>query len=64
MSPINKSQTCSKKQPIGIPEVWNRFENWLAKNAPHLSKTLNSAASSSNIEQLEKIIGIKLPTDY
>ncbi|MFA0962340.1 SMI1/KNR4 family protein [Roseivirga sp. BDSF3-8] len=47
-----------------IPSIWNRFENWLAKNAPHLTGTLNAPASEEDINALEKILGESLPMAY
>tara|TARA_R110000868_G_scaffold411745_1_gene708509 strand:- start:3321 stop:3602 length:282 start_codon:yes stop_codon:yes gene_type:complete len=53
-----------KKQSIEIPEVWSQLENWLIKNASHLMEGLNLPASNNNIEQLEKQIDVKLPSEY
>jgi cell wall assembly regulator SMI1 len=53
-----------KKQTADIPSIWNRFENWLTKNASHLTSELNTAASEDDIAKLEKKIGGKLPKEY
>ena len=53
-----------KKQTDDIQSIWNRFENWIAKNASHLSTELNASASENDIDKLEKTIGEKLPKEY
>lgn len=53
-----------KKQSTDIPYIWNRFEKWLNKNASHLTSELNPPASKEKIDNLEKIIGVKLPQEF
>ena len=53
-----------KKQTDDIPSIWNRFENWITKNASHLTSELNASASEDDIAKLEKTIGGKLPKEY
>jgi cell wall assembly regulator SMI1 len=53
-----------KKQTNDIPSIWNRFENWLTKNAPHLPAELNASASEDAISKLEKKISGTLPKEY
>jgi cell wall assembly regulator SMI1 len=53
-----------KKQADDIPSIWNRLENWLTKNASHLTSELNNNASEDDIAKLEKTIGEKLPKEY
>lgn len=53
-----------KKQTEDIPTTWNRFENWLTKNASHLLSDLNAPASQDGIEKLEKSLKVKLPKEY
>lgn len=53
-----------KKQTNDIPSIWNRFENWLTKNAPHLPAELNASASQDAISKLEKKISGALPKEY
>ena len=53
-----------KKQTDDIPSIWNRFENWITKNASHLTSELNGSASEDDIAKLEKTIGGKLPKEY
>jgi cell wall assembly regulator SMI1 len=45
-------------------QLWLRFENWLAKNAPHLLQRLNPAAKQEDIDKLETTIGRELPEDF
>jgi len=53
-----------EKQTDDIPSIWNRFENWITKNASHLTSELNASASEDDIAKLEKTIGGKLPKEY
>ena len=53
-----------KKQTDDIPSIWNRFENWITKNASHLTSELNASASEDDIAKLEKTIDGKLPKEY
>lgn len=47
-----------------IPALWNRFERWLGKNAPHLLADLNAPVADSDIVRLETVTGTELPGDF
>ncbi len=47
-----------------MKEYWQRFENWLKINAPHLLPKLNPGATQEDIERLEDCIGMTLPADF
>jgi cell wall assembly regulator SMI1 len=47
-----------------MKECWQRFENWLAIYAPNLIEALNPGASVDEIDELQKVIGKKLPNDF
>jgi len=53
-----------KKQSKDIPLIWTRFENWISKNASHLTSSLNDPATEDQISKLEKTIQEKLPKEY
>lgn len=53
-----------KKKKVDGPDLWNRFETWLSKNAPHLKAELNPSVAAQDLEELEKMIDSKLPQDY
>lgn len=40
---------------------WKRFENWLDKNAPDVRKGLFPGASTAELDETEKKLGVKFP---
>lgn len=44
-----------------IWKIWNRIESWLESNAPEIFIALPEGASTTEIEELESKVGIRLP---
>ena len=45
-------------------ELWNRLERWLDQNVPEILATLNPGASLQEIQEIQHILGVRLPDDY
>jgi cell wall assembly regulator SMI1 len=46
-----------------MKELWNRLEQWLKEQAPDVYADLNPGVSQLEIDNLEGVIGYKLPND-
>ncbi|HSI62294.1 MAG TPA: SMI1/KNR4 family protein [Candidatus Saccharimonadia bacterium] len=46
-----------------IQNLWQRFEAWLLVSAPQAHASLRPGASEAQIEELEKLVGVKFPAD-
>jgi len=49
---------------MSVETIWNGFKNWIADNAPGLEKVLNPGATNEQLDELEKIVGKELPSDF
>src|SRR5436190_3583217 len=47
-----------------MEELWRQFEAWLSTNWPEGLRQLNPPATSEQISELEKQLGVKLPADF
>ena len=47
-----------------ITDLWFRYEDWLADNAPHLVDALRPGADDEDIEHAENVCGVRFPDDY
>lgn len=46
-----------------IADTWARLESWLARKMPRMLKHLNPGATDYELEELEGVLGLKLPAD-
>lgn len=44
-----------------VKKCWDKLRNWLTINFPEAESTLNKGASEDDIQELEKILKVKLP---
>ncbi|CAL8992718.1 unnamed protein product [Prunus brigantina] len=44
-----------------VKKCWDKLRNWLTINFPEAESTLNKGASEADIQELEKILKVKLP---
>jgi cell wall assembly regulator SMI1 len=47
-----------------MKEIWKTIENKLKEMAPLVYEDLNEGATQEQIDELERVIGAKLPTDF
>ncbi len=52
-----------KDSGVLLPEIWTRIERVLGFHAPEVLQTLAAGASSAEIAELEKQVGLTLPPD-
>ncbi|GKV29139.1 hypothetical protein SLEP1_g38099 [Rubroshorea leprosula] len=46
---------------LRVKRCWGKLKSWLSKNYPEAEATLRGGASESDIEQLERLLKVKLP---
>lgn len=49
---------------LSVSEIWARVEQWLAAHHPELLKLLGPPAAESEIDALERGLGVRLPEEY